>query len=137
MLRGHSDGEEGAVAVGAKRVYGLDLKSGGYVQATAMVTWVFGVLLRAELRDALVWLGDPMLSDPAATTTADRLYVTKSWRRDRRPSRRHHGEARRQGRVPAQRRVRGRAVDTERRVHVVGRYVLLKGSEMSRNEQPP
>jgi hypothetical protein len=80
VLRGHSAGEEGAVAVGAKRVYGLDLKGGGYVQATAMVTWVFGVLLRAEFRDALVWLGDPMLSDPAATTSADRLYVTKSWR---------------------------------------------------------
>ena len=79
-MRGHSAGEEGAVAVGAKRVYGLDLKGGGYVQATAMVTWVFGVLLRAEFRDALVWLGDPMLSDPAATTSADRIYVTKSWR---------------------------------------------------------
>ena len=80
VLRGHSDGERGAVEVGAKRVYGLDLKGGGYVQATAMLTWMFGVLLRAEFRDALVWLGDPMLSDPAAMTTADRIYVTKSWR---------------------------------------------------------
>jgi hypothetical protein len=80
FLRGHSDGEEGAVAAGARRVYGLDLKKGGYVQATAMLTWMFGVLLRAEMRDALVWLGDPMLQAPAPTSTADRLYVTKSWR---------------------------------------------------------
>jgi hypothetical protein len=50
------------------------------VLATALVTWMFGVLLRAEYRDALVWLGDPMLSDPNATTSADRIYVTKSWR---------------------------------------------------------
>jgi len=80
VLRGHADGEEGAVAAGARRVYGLDLKKGGYVQATAMVTWMFGILLRAEMRDALVWLGDPMLQTPVPTTTADRLYVTKSWR---------------------------------------------------------
>jgi hypothetical protein len=80
VLRGHADGEQGAVAEGAKRVYGLDLKKGGYVQATAMLTWMFGVLLRAELRDALVWLGDPMLQAPQPTTTADRLYVTRSWR---------------------------------------------------------
>jgi hypothetical protein len=32
---------------------------------------MFGVLLRAELRDALVWLGDPMCRS-GATTTADR-----------------------------------------------------------------
>jgi hypothetical protein len=80
VLRGHADGEQGAVEVGAKRVYGLDLKGGGYVQATAMLTWMFGVLVRAEFRDALVWLGDPMLSDPTVTTSADRIYVTKSWR---------------------------------------------------------
>ena len=63
---------------------GCDLKGGGYVQATAMVTWMFGVLVRAEFRDALVWLGDPMLPTPAPTTSADRIYVTKSWRADRR-----------------------------------------------------
>jgi len=80
VLRGHSHGEDGAVALGARRVYGLDLKMGGYVQATSMLTRMFGVLLRAELRDALVWLGDPMLQAPVPTTTADRLYVTKSWR---------------------------------------------------------
>jgi hypothetical protein len=80
VLRGHSDGEEGAVALGARRVYGLDLKMGGYVQATTMLTRMFGMLLRAELRDALVWLGDPMLQATVPTTTADRLYVTKSWR---------------------------------------------------------
>jgi hypothetical protein len=80
LLRGHAAGEQGAVAEGARRVYGLDLKGGGYVQATAMLTWAIGVLLRAEFRDALVWLGDPMLQAPAPTTTADRIYVTKSWR---------------------------------------------------------
>jgi len=80
VLRGHSAGEEGAVALGARRVYGLDLKMSGYVQATTMLTRMFGALLRAELREALVWLGDPMLQAPAPTTTADRLYVTKSWR---------------------------------------------------------
>jgi hypothetical protein len=79
-LRGHAAGEEGAVAEGARRVYGLDLEGGGYVQATAMVTWAIGVLLRAEFRDALVWLGDPMLAVVDPTTTADRIYVTKSWR---------------------------------------------------------
>jgi hypothetical protein len=80
VLRGHSAGELGAVAVGAKRVYGLDLRGGGYVQATAMLTWMFGLLVRAEFRDALVWLGDPMLQATDPTTTADRIYVTKSWR---------------------------------------------------------
>jgi len=80
VLRGHSAGEEGAVALGARRVYGLDLKMSGYVQATTMLTRMFGALLRAELREALVWLGDPMLQASAPTTTADRLYVTKSWR---------------------------------------------------------
>ena len=43
-----------------------------------MLTWMFGVLLRAEMRDALVWLGDPMLHP--TDHAADRLYVTKSWR---------------------------------------------------------
>jgi hypothetical protein len=80
LLRGHATGEQGAVAEGARRVYGLDLKGGGYVQATAMVTWALGVLLRAEFRDALVWLGDPMLQVTDPTTTADRIYITKSWR---------------------------------------------------------
>jgi hypothetical protein len=80
LLRGHATGEQGAVAEGARRVYGLDLKGGGYVQATAMLTWAIGALLRAEFRDALVWLGDPMLQVTDPTTTADRIYVTKSWR---------------------------------------------------------
>src|SRR5262249_43875813 len=35
-------------------------------------------------------------------------------------------------RVPSQRRVRGRAVDTQRRLHDVGRHVLLKGRDMIR-----
>jgi hypothetical protein len=80
MLRGHADGEQGPVAAGARRVYGLDLKNSGYVQATTMLTQMFGALLRVELRNALVWLGDPMLQVPVPATTADGLYVTKSWR---------------------------------------------------------
>ena len=108
-----------------RRVYGLRLNNGGYVQATAMLTRLFGVLVRAELRDALVWLGDPMLQ-PGGRRTSLRDEVLA---RDRGASRRHQRADRRQGRVPAQRRVRGRTVDPERRVHVVGRHVLLKGSE--------
>ena len=80
VLRGHADGEVGTAAEGARRVYGLALHKGGYVQATALLTWRFGILARAELRDALVWLGDPMLQVTDPTTTADRVYVTKSWR---------------------------------------------------------
>jgi hypothetical protein len=80
VLRGHAEGEVGAMSDAAKRVYGLALHRGGYLQATAMLTWMFGLLVRAELRDAQVWLGDPMLQVPDPATTADRIYVTKSWR---------------------------------------------------------
>ena len=58
-LRGSSDGEVGAPVDLAHRVYGLRLNNGGYVQLTAMVSRFLGVLVRADIRDALVWLGDP------------------------------------------------------------------------------
>jgi hypothetical protein len=74
-LRGGADGEIGTVSDGTKRVYGLRLHNGGYVQAILLATARFGLLVRGDLRDALVWLGDPSL-----TEGADRLYVTKSWR---------------------------------------------------------
>ena len=40
-----------------------------------MVTPIFGLYGRGELRDALVWLGNP-----ASMNGADRLYITKVWR---------------------------------------------------------
>jgi len=75
FLRGSSDGEVGPALDLAHRVYGLRLNNGGYVQLTTMLTSFLGVLVRGELRDAFVWLGDPTLPGGA-----DRLYVTKSWR---------------------------------------------------------
>ncbi|HXJ18998.1 MAG TPA: hypothetical protein VMT03_02110 [Polyangia bacterium] len=74
-LRGGSAGEVPGVAVGTTPVYGLRLHNGGYVQAIVLMTPRFGVLARGDLRDALVWLGDPSQSGGA-----DRLYVTKEWR---------------------------------------------------------
>jgi hypothetical protein len=56
-------------------VYGLDLKSGAYVELNALLGSRFGVLVRGEMRDAFVWLGDP-----DAPEGANRAYVTKSWR---------------------------------------------------------
>jgi hypothetical protein len=49
-------------------VYGLRLHGGGYLEVDTMLTPSWGVLGRAEYRDALVWLGN------------ERAYVTKSWR---------------------------------------------------------
>jgi hypothetical protein len=75
FLRGSSDVEIGPPVNLAHRVYGLRLNNGGYVQLTSMLTSFLGVLVRGELRDAFVWLGDPTLPEGA-----ERLYVTKSWR---------------------------------------------------------
>jgi hypothetical protein len=61
-LRGISPGND------ADRAYGLTLRSGAYVEGNMMITPIFGVLARAELRDAFVWLTD------------ERAYLTKSWR---------------------------------------------------------
>ena len=56
-------------------VYGLQLHGGGYVELDAFLFPHFGLLGRAEYRDAFVWLGDPN-----APGGADRAYLTKSWR---------------------------------------------------------
>ena len=74
-LRGSSDGEVGPPVDLARRVYGLRLHHGGYVTLTGLVSRFLGVLVRAEMRDAFVFLGDPTLAEGA-----ERLYVTKSWR---------------------------------------------------------
>jgi hypothetical protein len=61
-LRAKAPGDERA------RVYSLDLKTGGYVEASVLVTPLIGVLGRAEVRDAEVQEG------------MERLYITKNWR---------------------------------------------------------
>jgi hypothetical protein len=58
------------------RPYGLDLNHGAYLEVDWMVTPLIGVWGRGEVRDALVWLGNPAAPDAAS----DRLYITKSWR---------------------------------------------------------
>ncbi len=50
------------------RAYELELKNAGYAEIAYLVTPMIGVLVRGDLRDARVWLGD------------ERLYLTKSWR---------------------------------------------------------
>src|SRR5262249_24900197 len=57
FLRGSSDGEVGPPLDLAHRVYGLRLNNGGYVQLIGRVWRFVGALVRAELRDAFVWLG--------------------------------------------------------------------------------
>jgi len=77
-LRGRSEGERAdRVYDPNHRPYGLDLKNGGYLEVDWMITPVVGVYGRGELRDALVWLGNP---DTLTGTGNDRLYITKSWR---------------------------------------------------------
>jgi hypothetical protein len=68
-LKGHSPGDA------TNGVYGLNLHGGGYVEVDGFILPHLGVLARGEYRDAFVWLGD-------ATTalTANRAYITKSWR---------------------------------------------------------
>jgi hypothetical protein len=68
-LRGGAPGDP------ANDVYGLQLHGGGYVEVDWMLLPYFGLLGRAEYRDAFVWLGDPN-----APGGADRAYLTKSWR---------------------------------------------------------
>jgi hypothetical protein len=76
-LQGKAEGERlDRVYDPNHRPYGLDLKHGAYLEVDWMVTPVIGVWARGELRDALVWLGNP--DAPAAAS--DRLYITKSWR---------------------------------------------------------
>jgi hypothetical protein len=56
-------------------VYGLKLHGGGYAELDGMITPMLGFLVRAEFRDAFVWLGDP-----TSPEGANRAYLTKSWR---------------------------------------------------------
>jgi hypothetical protein len=61
-LFGHAPGDPVSLA------YGLELKHGAYVETDFIVTPMFGILGRAELRDAEV--NEGMM----------RLYITKNWR---------------------------------------------------------
>lgn len=61
-IRGEAPGEMSA------RVWGLKLRNSGYVELDWQIFAQFGVLARAEMRDAIVTLGD------------ERLYLTKSSR---------------------------------------------------------
>lgn len=74
-LRGSGDGETASTTVSTVRPYGLRLNNGAYLELDALPTDRWGFLLRAEFRDALVWLGDPL-----SEQGADRLYITKVWR---------------------------------------------------------
>jgi len=76
-MRGHGYGESVDVIYDPDhRPYGLDLKNGGYLELDWMITPIIGVYGRGDLRDALVWLGNPA----SAPNAADRIYITKSWR---------------------------------------------------------
>ena len=74
-LRGSAPGEIGPPVDLSHRVYGLRLNNGAYLELATMFTSVMGALVRGEMRDAYVWLGDPTLPGGA-----ERLYITKSWR---------------------------------------------------------
>lgn len=58
----------GAPGDGTQDVWELDLDNSGYVELDYMIFPWLGVLVRGELRDAFVGLGD------------ERAYITKSWR---------------------------------------------------------
>ncbi len=74
-LRGEAHGEDERADEPTHRPFGLRLRHGGYLEVDLVATRMFGFWARAELRDALVWLGNP-----DAPEGAERLYVTKSWR---------------------------------------------------------
>jgi hypothetical protein len=67
-LIGRGTGETLAVYDPDHDLYGLRLRFGGYLEGDLMLTPRLGVIGRAEMRDARVWLG------------TDRLYITKVWR---------------------------------------------------------
>ena len=75
-LKARGTGETLAIYDPANRPYGLDLKVGAYLEGDLMVTPKLGLLGRAEVRDALVWLGNP---NPPLMD-GERLYITKNWR---------------------------------------------------------
>jgi hypothetical protein len=74
-LTGGGTGETGLVYAPPHRPYGLRLNKGAYLEADVMLTPRLGLLARAELRDADVWLGNP-----DAPGGAERIYVTRGWR---------------------------------------------------------
>jgi len=74
-LIGRGAGESGLVYTPPHTPYGLRLNGGGYLEADVVLSGQLGFLVRAEYRDALVWLGDP-----ASDEGAERLYVSKVWR---------------------------------------------------------
>jgi hypothetical protein len=80
-LQGRGAGENGGrVYAPPQEPYGLRLNKGAYLEGDLMVTSRFGLLARGELRDALVWLGDPNATVNGVTVGADRIYITKVWR---------------------------------------------------------
>ena len=75
-LYGRAPGEQlGQTYSEDHRPYGLRLHVGAYLEANWMVRPFLGFLARADVRDAIVWLGNP-----DAPGGGDRIYVTKSWR---------------------------------------------------------
>jgi hypothetical protein len=75
-LTARGTGETLAVYDPANRPYGLRLNVGAYLEGDLMVTPKLGLLGRAEVRDARVWLGNP---NPPLMD-GERLYITKNWR---------------------------------------------------------
>jgi len=75
-LYGRAPGEQlGQTYSSDHRPYGLRLRAGAYLEANWMVLPYLGFLARGDLRDAVVWLGNP-----DAPGGGDRIYITKSWR---------------------------------------------------------
>jgi len=75
-LIGRAPGEDARRVYSADhRPYGLRLNAAAYLEGNLMVLPYLGLLLRGELRDALVWLGSG-----DAVGGGDRIYVTKVWR---------------------------------------------------------
>jgi len=75
-LTARGTGETLAIYDPANRPYGLRLNVGAYLEGDLMVTPKLGLLGRAEVRDARVWLGNP---NPPLMD-GERLYITKNWR---------------------------------------------------------
>ena len=75
-LYGRAPGEQlGQTYAEDHRPYGLRLHVGAYLEANWMVLPYLGFLVRGDVRDAVVWLGNP-----DAPGGGDRIYITKSWR---------------------------------------------------------
>ena len=75
-LYGRAPGEQlGQTYSEDHRPYGLRLHLGAYLEANWMVLPYLGFLVRGDVRDGVVWLGNP-----DAPGGGDRIYITKSWR---------------------------------------------------------